>query len=64
VLLATERLRTAPAVGAETGVGFVAGETAQLVATRGIWERIRFNDNRDGWVERRVLESLDLPPAR
>jgi SH3-like domain-containing protein len=42
----------------------VAGETAQLVATQGVWQRIRFSDGREGWMERRRLESLELPAVR
>lgn len=64
VVLGTDRLRDAPAVGAETGAAVVAGETAQLVATQGVWQRVRFGDGRVGWMERRVLESLELPAAR
>ena len=63
-VLGTDRLRDAPAVGAETGAGVVAGETAQLVATQGVWQRIRFSDGREGWMERRRLESLELPAVR
>lgn len=63
-VLATDRLRNAPAVIAETGAGVVAGETAQLVATQGVWHKVRFFDGREGWMERRALESLEIPAAR
>lgn len=64
VVVESDRLREAPAVGAETGAIVMAGETARIRAAEGVWQRVRFSDGREGWLERRALESLKVPAAR
>ncbi len=64
VVAESDRLREAPAVGAETGALVMAGETAEVRASEGVWQRVRFSDGREGWLERRGLESLAIPAGR
>lgn len=57
-------LRDAPAVGAETGVTIIQGETGRVLSTQGAWDRVRFSDGRQGWIARTMLESLELSRER
>jgi hypothetical protein len=64
VVVESDRLREAPAVSAEGGAIVMTGETALVRASQGVWRRVRFSDAREGWIEGRALESLEIPAAR
>jgi hypothetical protein len=64
VVVAPERLRDAPAVSARPGANVMAAETGTLLASQGVWSRVRFSDQREGWIDGRRLQSLEVPPAR
>jgi hypothetical protein len=64
VVVESDRLRDAPAVGAEPDAIVMTGETARVRASQGVWQRVRFSDGREGWIEGRALQSLEIPAAR
>jgi len=59
VVRADSPLRIIPALAAErTGLGRTA-EVARVVERAGLWQRVSFGDDRDGWVESSALLPLD-----
>jgi hypothetical protein len=63
VVVEPDRLRSAPALGAEAGAETMRAESARELAAQGVWSRVRFPDGRTGWMETRRLASLDLRRA-
>jgi hypothetical protein len=53
-----------PALSSSTVAQAVLGEQVRIVAHEGGWDRVSFRDGRDGWVEGRLLQSLEVPAAR
>ena len=64
VATSADVLRDAPAVSARPGAALAAGETGRVIATQGTWNRLHLADGREGWLEARGLESLEVPAAR
>jgi hypothetical protein len=52
-------LRTEPALNADVGAAVLAGELADIVARRGAWARVSFDDGRAGWIEAARVHPLD-----
>ena len=63
VVVEPDRLRSAPALGAEAGAETMRAESARELSAQGVWSRLRFPDGRTGWMETRRLASLDLRRA-
>ncbi|MBC7894183.1 MAG: hypothetical protein H7066_02160, partial [Cytophagaceae bacterium] len=61
VVVAPDALRDAPAMSARRGAALVVGETGRVRATQGAWSRVQFADAREGWIDARRLESLEVP---
>ncbi|MCC6319149.1 MAG: BatD family protein [Gemmatimonadaceae bacterium] len=61
VVVSPDVLRDAPAMSARRGASLDPGETGRVVATQGAWTRVRFGDDRIGWLDARRVESLEVP---
>ncbi|MBV6521405.1 MAG: hypothetical protein MNPFHGCM_01541 [Gemmatimonadaceae bacterium] len=60
IVLHGDRLRSAPTLAAESGAEVIPGELAHAVGTQTAWTRVRLRGDRNGWIESRKLESLEL----
>jgi hypothetical protein len=60
VVVNAVRLRSGPALGAETGAETITGEVARVEGRQGAWTRLRLSDGRRGWVESRQLQPLGV----
>ena len=63
VVVQAERLRSAPALGAEASSEVMTGEAAVQTGAQGVWSKVRFSDGRTGWLETRRLTSLAVDQA-
>lgn len=61
VVVSPDALRDAPAMAARRGASLTVGETGRVRATQGAWSRVEFADAREGWIDARRLESLEVP---
>jgi hypothetical protein len=61
VVVHAERLRNAPALGADAAEEVVTGEVARITGVQGAWTRLRLRDGRSGWMEGHRLVSLESP---
>jgi hypothetical protein len=61
VVVHAERLRNAPALGADAAEEVVTGEVARVTGVQGAWTRLRLRDGRSGWMEGHRLVSLESP---
>jgi hypothetical protein len=61
VVVSAERLRNAPALGADAAEEVVTGEVARVTGVQGAWTRLRLRDGRSGWMEGHRLVSLESP---
>jgi len=60
VITASDRLRTTPALAADAVADVATGEVGVSTGGQGAWTRLRLSDGRSGWIESRLLESLEL----
>lgn len=60
IIVHADRLRSAPALGAEASSEVMTGEGAVETGAQGVWSRLRFADGRTGWLETRRVASLDV----
>lgn len=58
VVAVSTRLRTTPALTAESGPEVLPGELARTTGEQTAWTRVRLRDGRVGWIETRFLRSL------
>lgn len=55
-------LYEAPALAAQRTVQLDAGDIARLIERQGIWNRVRLDGDREGWIEGTRLTSLSDTP--
>ncbi|MGQ0642168.1 MAG: hypothetical protein ACT4P6_15580 [Gemmatimonadaceae bacterium] len=60
VVIVPERLRSAPALGADLAEEVMLGETVRTPTARTTWTLVRLNDGREGWLPTERLVSLEL----
>ena len=63
IILDADRLRSAPALGADVSSEVLTGEGAIATSAQGVWTRLRFADGRVGWMQSHRLASLELSRA-
>ena len=63
IILDADRLRSAPALGADVSSEVLTGEGAIETSAQGVWTRLRFADGRVGWMQSHRLASLELSRA-
>lgn len=59
VVIASERLRNTPSLGADLGEGVLVGETVRTPTARTTWTFVRLKDGREGWLPTDRLVSLE-----